>query len=119
MSELPDILAELAVAEESLRAQDGDRITRITVGPTLAAWLKRKLPVADAPLAGLLGVPIVEDASFVKGRLRVHRCDAAEDWFAVPAHDPKWLVRIDESVFDIPFPQGPYCTPTDSVNATQ
>lgn len=117
-----DVLAEIQAAEAVLRAQYADRITRITVSPTLAAWLRRKLPAADPPLiptpwAALTGIPIVEDESFVNGRLRIHRGDAVEDWFAVPAHDPKWLVQIKEP--ELPFPWSPHCTSTGSADTTR
>lgn len=78
-----DVFAEIRAAEESLRERHGDRITRITASPTLTPWLKRKFPPAGpadvAPWAPLLGIPIVEDASFMPGRLRIHRGEQTED----------------------------------------
>lgn len=103
-----DVLAEIQAAERALRERHGERITRITVGPALAAWLKRKLPPAEpplipAPFAGLLGIPVVEDPAFVNGRLRIHRGAEVEDWFAIPADEPEQLVRLRDPV--VPYPQ--------------
>lgn len=108
MTRYEELLAQLEAAEAALREQHGERITRITVGPALAAWLKRKLPPAEPPLiptpwAPLAGMPIVEDPSFVNGRLRIHRGDTVEDWFAVPSDDPKRLVQIRVPEFPLPW----------------
>ena len=108
MTGYEELLAQLEAAEAALRERHGERITRITVSPTLTSWLKRMFPPAEAPLIAtpwvwLSSIPIVEDASFVNGRLRIHRSDATEDWIAVPPDDPKWLVKIEEPVFDFPW----------------
>lgn len=103
-----DVLAEIQAAEKRLREQHGERITRITVSPTLTPWLRRKFPPTAESLLGLampraFGIQLVEDPSLVNGHMRIHRGDATEDWIAVPPDDPKWLVKIEEPVFDFPW----------------
>lgn len=109
-----DVLAEIRAHEKAMREQHGDRITRITLSPALAAWFTGLFPDSEpalaspwgSPWATLSGIPIVKDASFVNGHLRIHRGgDVTEDYIAVPPDNPKWLVRIEEPVF--PFPWSP------------
>lgn len=115
MTGYEEMLAQLEAAEAAMREQHGERITRITISPTLTPWLRRKFPAVEPPLipspwAGLTGIPIVEDPSFAPGRLRIHRGGETEDWFAVPAAEPERLVRINEAAVE--FPQVPFEPPS-------
>ena len=105
-----EILAQFEAIEASLRERHGERITRITVSPSLTHWLRRKFPPTAESLLGLampraFGIQLVEDPSLVNGHMRIHRGDATEDWIAVPPDDPRWLVKLEAP--DIPFPWSP------------